>query len=807
MKTIKKSLGWRNHRVCFFVSTLLALPVTASSASAQNPQNPGKNSQNPPSSLTIDRIGAEPDRRPIPASLRWSPDKKHLAWAQPIPHSAPPASRIASLEPVQEIWTLEVNPDANPGAQPRLLVPAGKIIQALRGSTQPPPPKINDDDDSNPWFLRSFAWSPESKSIYLYGNTAIARLDLNTGAAQLLLSGKDPLTDAALSPDGHFISFIRNHSLWLLPTTGGEPRAFALSPASGILEGEPDWSYRNLFHVEQSYAWSPDSSRIAWLETDDRAVATRSIESNPIESGNGETHTGEVRTIAWPSPGGAIPKVRLLVQAVAGGKPVEMKLIIPAGAAANPQSGWEPELAAQSYLPRFEWLPDSRHIAIERLARSQQQLDLYRAETTTGTSRILLTEKDDYWINLADNLRFLADGSFLWTSERSGFRHLYRYSAAGKQIAQLTSGNWEITSLDGISESGGKGEVYFTATKASPLERHLYAVSLSTSGSDSIRQITQMAGTHAVSFAPDGSRFADIYSNRNTQPRLAILETEAAADEQSKLASLLVSFPGEKPLPELEDVELAPFTLHMGQQTASLLIKPKNFDPQKKYPVILYLAGGPGEQLARDAWDGARGLWMRSMAEQGYAIFAIDNQGTAGRGHRFEEPVHLRLGAQEMVDQRDAVNYLRVQPWVDGQRIGVCGWGYGGTLAVHAMLDRPVTYKAGFAGAPMVDWREGNAIFAERYLEDIKLRFHSWESSAAVNADSGKFFKGKLMVAQGTEDEWVPLDQLFMLQGAMVDRGKSIETLLLPGRGHTVDDLPARKLVFSRMTEFFLKNL
>jgi dipeptidyl-peptidase-4 len=764
MKTLKKGLCYRITELCCL---LMALPALAGQPT-QPVGNQEKTTLKTGSALTMEQVSSEPDLRPNPADLHWSPDGSRIAWMQFGMRFPVPRSRVAALEPVFEIWTLA----AKPGAKPEILVDSQKMIHALRGSNEPLPPKINDDDDSNPWFLRNFAWSSDNAALYLFGNTSIARLNLATGDWKLLLSGKEPLTDAGLSPDGRFVSFLRAHSLCLIPTAGGEVRTLAVSHDPLVLEGEPDWSYRNLFHVEHSYAWSPDSKQIAWLETDDRAVRMNALLAS----------SGEMHTIAYPKPGGAIPAVRLFVQTLASNKPIELH----AGAAEN------------RYLPRFHWLPDSHAIAIERLERSQQKLDLYRADVRTGESQILFTESDAYWININDGLHFLEDGSFLWLSERNGYRHLYHYGKDGKQIAQLTDGTWEITSLDAVDEKAGT--VYFTATKASPLERQVYTLSLQGA---SIQPLTKTAGTHEVQFAPESSRFADIYSNRSTQPRLAILETKAAADE----AASYQPFSNEKPLPALQPVEFAPFKLHMGQETASLMIKPKDFDPEKKYPVILYLAGGPGEQLVRDAWDGARGLWMQSMAEQGYLIFAIDNQGTAGRGHVFEEPIHLRLGAQEMVDERDAVNYLRSVPYVDLKRIGVCGWGYGGFLAVQAMQDRGAIYKAGFAGAPIVDWRTANAVFAERFLEDFKVRFHSWEASAAVSSDTGRLLKGRLMVAQGTEDEFVPLDQLFLLQGAMVDKGKSVETLLLPDRGHTIDDLPAWKLLFGRMTEFFLKNL
>jgi dipeptidyl-peptidase-4 len=247
--------------------------------------------------------------------------------------------------------------------------------------------------------------------------------------------------------------------------------------------------------------------------------------------------------------------------------------------------------------------------------------------------------------------------------------------------------------------------------------------------------------------------------------------------------------------------------MHLGMEVNAFILKPAGFDSTRKYPVIVYMAGGPGEQLVRDAWAGPTGLWIRSMAEKGYIVFALDNQGTAARGHYFEEPIHLRLSAQELGDQRDGITYLRSLPYVDSTRLGVCGWGYGGFLVVHAMLDRPVAFKAGFAGAPIVDWHFYDAVYAERYLDDSVVHADGWDSSTAFGNRSTHFFKGALMIAQGTEDEFVHIENTLMLQDRLLDAGKSADLLLLPDRGHHIEDLPARQILFTKMTEFFLKNL
>jgi len=739
----------------------------------------------------IERISAEPDANQQIETLRWSPNGTQVAWLNLV---IPPA-KAAIKTPQREIWTLapvssasdDKSAESMPAGpmHPVLLLSTTKVTNALRGTDAPLQPKLGDDDaESNSFLLQDFAWSTNNDSLLLIGTQSIAWLELSSGKSHIVLTGDESVSDVSLAPDTRTISFIRNHSLWLVSADGGQPRLLAKTPHEGVIVGEPDWPYRNDLHLSRAYEWSPDSSRIAFLETDDRAVDKYTLRKS----------SGEARQIVCPKPGGELPLIRVLVQRIAGGEPVEMNL--------GPTKNY--------YLPRIAWLPDGRRLAIERLDRRQQALDLFLADTVTGKTRLLFTEKDKYWINVSDDLYFLKDGkTFLWSSERNGgFRHLYLYDLQGKELVQLTRGDWEVTSLNAVDET--RQQVYFTATEKTPLERHLYAIKLDGTG---MKRITQMPGTHEIRFAAGAARFSDSYSSRMTPPQLSILDVEhgdaqlagiSGTQHQSQPSTDKTGTPGSA---NLQPVEFMTLSLHMGATVHAFVIKPSAFDPTRKYPVIVYLAGGPGEQLVRDNWAGSAGLWMQLMAQQGYIIFALDNQGTTGRGHYFEEPIHLRLGAQELGDQRDGVLYLKTLPYVDQGRIGVCGWGYGGFLVLHAMLDRPVPFAAGFAGAPIVDWHYYDAVFAERYLDDPVVHADGWATSVALANDSPRFFKGSLMVAQGTQDEVVHMENVLTLQDHLLDEGKSADILLLSDRGHRIDDPPTRRLLFTRMTEFFLKNL
>src|SRR5271165_5128965 len=715
--------------------------------------------------LTPERIVSRPSLNgELLRQLHWSDDGTRLAFLQsPV---LPPRSRSkASRPPSPEIWSID------PATGHRaLLVSSAQLDQVLKAAKAA---QRSDDDDDRPTEapqLSDFAWAPGDRALLLITPLSLAWIDLDTGHVRTLTASADELSDARLSPDGRHASFIRDHALWLTSTADGATHRLTPSGSDDLREGEPDWPYRNQLGLRSAYWWSPDSSQIAYLETDDRATSKYTL----------RTADGHESVIAYPKPGGRLPVVRIFVQPVSGG----------------PRRTIDPGSAKAGYVPRLMWTPDSRHLAVQHLARSQKLLDLLIVDAATGQSRVVLSEKDSYWINLGGDPRFLRDSRrFVWSSERGGYRHLYLYDTDGHQLAQLTHGDWEVTSLDAVDE--GSSEIYFTASQESPLQRQVYRVGLDGTG---LTSVTQEKGTHEALFSPDAHQFVDTYSNASTPPRQYTLRSDGA-----RLATI-----NEDAVPALAAYKLPPVEFltvktHMGEDLNALMIRPPDFDETRKYPLIVYVAGGPGEQAVRDVWGGDTFLWLRMMAQKGYLIYAQDNRGTAGRGHLFEEPLHLRFSSQEMADQRDAVRYLRSLPYVDPARVGIYGWGYGGFLALHGMLDLPVAYKAGIAGAPITDWQLYDAVFAERYLEDPIRNLDGYLSSSPT--ENAKNLKGALLIVQGMMDEQVHVENTTTLLNEFLETAKYPSVVLLPDRGHVFEDREAKLVLYRSMTEFFLKNL
>jgi dipeptidyl-peptidase 4 len=731
--------------VAFLFPAFLVLP----SAAQQPAAVPGK-------ALTVERIYSQPSLSGrLTRGIGWTPDGKQLSYFE---------TSGAGKEAKTELWVM----DAGSGER-RLLVASDKLESILPADSSKPTQATGLGRRAP----AQYQWTPDGSAILFQSPTALAWLDLKSQTARTLVSAKAAIADPKISPDGRYVSFIRDHNLWLVSLADGKERAITRGGTEEIRKGELDWVYPEELEIKTAYWWSPDSSAMAYLEMDERKVSQYPMVDFSSPSGAAEMER-------YPVAGGGNPIVRVLVTAVGGG---ELRVM---------DTGAETDI----YIPRVNWLTDARHLAIQRLNRTQTTLDLLIADASTGSARVALMEKDQYWINVSDDLYFLKDGKrFLWSSERTGYRHFYLYDLEGKQLAQLTKGEWEVSALDAVDES--KGLVYFTAAEKSPLERHLYRVALDGSG---FVRLTKEEGTHAVNFAPGNASFVDTYSNAMTPPRQDLLRADG-----SRIATI-----NENKVSELADYHLSrgeflSVKSHDGVLLNAVMIKPPDFNPARKYPVLVYTYGGPHAQVVVNAWTGSTFLWHQLMAQKGYIIFALDNRGSAGRGHLFEEPVHFRLGAQELSDQRDGAQYLKSLPYVDANRIGIWGWSYGGHMTLHAIFEDPQDFKAGFAGGPVTDWHYYDSIYTERYLGLLPQNEEGYQESSPIK--NAVHLKGKLLIAHGTGDDNVHYANTLALINGLIEAGKYVEVMAFPGRGHGVSDPPARRLLMQRVTQFFLDNL
>lgn len=771
MTSARKIMAWRSKFFWLAVCGLLACavlalgtPEQAQTAAAQQSAASGRQNQ-----LTVERIYSPPSLsgRPLRDTM-WSPDGKLLTYLDD--GAAGP-----------EIWAVDSS-----NGQRHVLVDARHLRDVLL-----PPASRGQQTGLGRVEAPRYLWAPGGQALLFISAKELFWYDLKSGSAKKLIgeaknkeaaSESADLDDARISPDGRWVSFVRDHDLWVVSTAGGGPRQLTRGGTEEVRNGELDWVYPEELDLGTAYWWAPDSSKLALLQLDERKV-----EKYPLV--NELPYAPTVTEERFPEAGSPNPVARVGVVDVAGGDVRWM------------DTGSDPTVL----LARVVWLADSRRLAIERLNRVQNHLDLLFADASSGKCETLLTEQDKYWIKLsggvfgpdtASNLHFLADGKrFLWSSERSGFRHLYLYDLAGKQITQLTRGDWQV---DGIAKVDEQAQaVYFTSTQKSPIERQFYRVPLS--GGEPV-ELTHEHGTHSVSMAPGGKHFLDTYSNVMTPPQQRLYNADGSAVatlEENKVA-------------ELEGYHLQPeeFLTVPGADGTPLdaaMIKPAGFDPSRKYPVIVMVYGGPDVQVVRDAWGGSTFLWNEMMAEKGFVIFMVDNRGSAGRGHNFETPIYHHFGKVELADQLAGVKWLSNQPYVDSTRVGIWGWSFGGYMTCMAMLRAADIFKAGFAGAPVTDWWRYDTIYTERYMGTPQENPEGYRDSSPVNFAAE--LKGKLLIAHATGDDNVHFANSVALQEKLVQAEKYAEFLIYADRGHGISDSAGRIHVFNRVTQFFVENL
>ncbi|MBI3469820.1 MAG: S9 family peptidase, partial [Candidatus Solibacter usitatus] len=611
---------------------------------------------------------------------------------------------------------------------------------------------------------QTFAWSATGKQMLISAGGDLFLLDVETGKWEQLTATAEAERDAKLSPDGQRVSFRRQHDLYTLETKSRKVARLTHDGSETLLNGQLDWVYPEELSLGTAHWWSPDSKRIAYLQLD--------VSHEPrFPHADLLSFPARPEPQRYPKAGDPNADARLGVVAAEGGLTRWMDL----------------GETRDALLARVAWMPDGQRVAVERLNRVQDRLDLLAAEAATGAASLLLREQDPYWINVKDDLRFLKDGKhFLWGSERDGFRHLYLYSLDGKKPKQVTHGEWEVTDLAGVDEEGR--QIYFVSTAESPLERRLYRIGFD--GKD-MRRLTASGGTHSISMSPTCEYYLDsasslisptqrtLHTGDGKQIRVYQEADRTALDEYEILT------------PEIAKVRTGDGTLLYGR-----LIKPAGFQPGKKYPAIVMIYGGPHGQAIRDAWTGAT-TWDQALAHRGFVIWQLDNRGTNGRGHKFESAVYHDLGRRELEDQKEGLKYLESLGFVDMKRLGMYGWSYGGYMTLYTLTNAPGLIRAGIAGAPVTHWRNYDTIYTERYMGLPAENTKGYEESAPVA--KAQALDSKLLLVHNIGDDNVHFQNTLQMSDALQKAGKQFETMIYPQKAHGVTG-PVRKQMMEGMT-------
>ena len=627
--------------------------------------------------------------------------------------------------------------------------------------------------------------SDESQALLKTGVESIYRhstrewnyvYDFATGKVEKLFDGSKQM-HATFSPDGRKIAFVSDNDLYYKDlATGQVTRVTHDGKANEIINGSCDWVYEEEFSFTQAFAWSPDSRNIAYYRFDERDVREFSMTYY-----TGELYPEEV-TFKYPKVGMANSKVSIFFFDTQSGKTTPI------------DRDSEPD----GYIPRIKWTNDPNKLCVFWMNRHQNHLELLLADTRTGKTSLLLQEDNKYFIDIHDNLTFLSeDECFIWTSEKDGFNHIYLYGMDGQLKRQLTSGKWEVTSFYGVDEKNKL--VYFQAAAKSPLEREVYSVDLK---GDHQKNLTEKKGFNSAQFSTTFDLFVWTHSTINTP------NTYSVHDRKSKLVRLLEDNAGLKKLQEeahVRPVEFYSFTTSEGVQLNGYQIKPYDFDPSKKYPVLMYLYGGPGSQEVIDSWMGADYWWFQSLAQQGYIIACVDNRGTGGRGEEFKKMTYLQLGKYETLDQIEAAKNLGTLPYVDPARIGIFGWSYGGYMSSLCLLKGNDVFNSAIAVAPVTNWKWYDTIYTERYMRDEKENSEGYETNSPVNyADR---LKGNYLLVHGGTDDNVHYQHAAEMTAALIRANKQFDSYIYPNRNHSIYGDNARRHLYIKMTDFLNEHL
>jgi dipeptidyl-peptidase-4 len=604
-------------------------------------------------------------------------------------------------------------------------------------------------------------------------------LDLDASRFERLTRSAEKEHIGRFSPDGRKVAFVRDNDLYVYDLTTKSEKRLTKDGSATVLNGALSWVYwEEVFnHEEAGYWWSPDSGAIAFLRTDDSPVSeVLFTDFTPA--------VPRVLRQRYPKAGGANPVVTIGIAEVSSGRTVFVN----------------PEEMPYEYVVGVTWVPDSQRVAVQTTNRMQTRLDLYFANRTTAKANRVLTETDEAWVNQHE-LQFLdRGGRFVWSSERDGFTHLYLYTADGTLVTPLTRGEWSVRGPDGFySEALGsafvdeaRGLVYFTALEKSPVERHLYRVRLDGTG---FERLTKEDGVHQISFSFDRRAYVDTHSGHCTPPSLSLHDASGASKAvlATSQPDLLTAF--DWSCPELTTAPAAD-----GFPLPVSLLKPKGFDPAKKYPAILYVYGGPSAPVVADSWE-HDALFDQILARQGYVVMSVDPRSATGISKKLENTVVRNTWSDhELADFLAGVRWLKSQPWVDPERVGVWGWSGGGTSTL-LLMTRSKEFKAGVAVAPNTDWRFYDSKFSETYMKTPADNPVGYENTSLVKR--AKDLQGRLLLVHGSGDDNVHPQHTWAVVDELVKAGKPFDLMIYPMRKHTIDDRPARIHLFNKMLEFW----
>lgn len=613
----------------------------------------------------------------------------------------------------------------------------------------------------------------EEEAIYRRSRLGVYYVyDFTSGSIRQVAPFK--IQEPTLSPNGDKLAYVHQNNLFVLDlNTDALTQITQDGLRNAIINGVTDWVYEEEFGFVRAFEWNANGTTLAFLRFDESDVPEFSMDVY------GSDLYPFPYTFKYPKAGENNAVVSLHVHHLQAGTTREVAL-------GNPY-----------YIPRLKWMHHPDHLTVQTLNRHQDTLQLVQVNAKSLTTRILLTESDAAYVDVTDNLTFLPDDRFIWTSEKDGFNHIYLHTSEGTPIRQLTFGNWEVTEYYGYDVKTKR--IFYQSTESGSILRDVYSISEKGKGK---RRLTTEEGTNQAAFSADFSYFINAFQNVNTPPVYSLHNTADGSlvkvlQDNTVLLSTLSSYP-------IAPKVFSTLTVN-GEELNMYMIKPPHFDPAKKYPLFMFQYSGPGSQQVANRWYAANDYWHQLLASEGYVIACVDGRGTGFKGRDFKKVTQLELGKFEVEDQISAAQQLSELPFIDPDRTGIWGWSYGGFMASNCILKGNDTFEMALAVAPVTSWRFYDTIYTERYMQTPQENPSGYDLNSPLNfADQ---LKGKFLLVHGTADDNVHVQNSMRLIEELVQANKDFDWAIYPDKNHGIYGGNTRLQLYRKMTRFILENL
>lgn len=617
----------------------------------------------------------------------------------------------------------------------------------------------------------------ETEAIYRHSSKSVYYIyDLKKEEFERLSEGKQMF--ATFSPEANQVAFVRDNNLFVKDLNSGKETQITLDGEKNkIINGGTDWVYEEEFAFDKAFFWSPDGKKIAYYRFDETAVPEFSMDMF-----QGDLYPSQYR-FKYPKAGETNSKVSIHVYTL------ESK------STSNVQSSLTGE---DLYIPRIKWTQDPNLLCVQRLNRHQNKLEFIWVNTATGDENVVHTETDEAYVDVTDDLTFLKDGSgFILSSEKSGYNHLYRFDMNGNELNQITKGDFDVTSFYGVDAK--EEYLYYASAETSPMQRQIYRVKLDGSQKESI---VSTPGTNSANFSSGMRYFINTHSDANSPYTYTLHESDGSQkrviEANEEIKERMAKF-------GLSKKEFFSFTTEDNIDLNGYLIKPKDFDPTKKYPVFMFVYGGPGSQMVTDSWGGSNYFWFQMLAQQGYIVACVDNRGTGARGRDFKKCTYQELGKLETQDQIQAAKYLGNQDYVDADRIGIFGWSYGGYMSSLCLTKGAEFFSLAIAVAPVTNWRYYDTIYTERYMRTPQENASGYDDNSPIN--HVEKMQGDYLLVHGSADDNVHYQNTMEMIRAMVDADVQYDLFIYPDKNHGIYGGNTRYHLYTKMTNFITENL